>query len=74
MEYNSDFSVNKGVDTDDKGKPEPLLTLDMVVWPQDEKCRLKYVMLTQCQNVNGAVCPACLAIALATADPTAASG
>ena len=37
MEYNSDFSANKRIDTDDQGKPGPLLTLDMVDWPQDEK-------------------------------------
>jgi len=42
MEYNSDFSANKGVDTDDKGKPEPLLTLDMVAGSQEAECRLKY--------------------------------
>ena len=31
MEYNSDFSANKGVDTDDQGKPEPLLWLNVSV-------------------------------------------
>ena len=34
MEYNPDFSPNKGVDTDDKGKSEPLLTLHMVAGSQ----------------------------------------
>ena len=46
MEYNSDFSVNKGVDTDGKTKAEPLLNLDMVAGSQGAECGLKYVMHT----------------------------
>ena len=34
MEYNPDFSANKGGDTDDKEKPEPLLTLHVVDIPK----------------------------------------
>ena len=44
MEYNSDFSANKGVDTDGKTKAEPLLTIDIVAWSQEAECGLKYVM------------------------------
>ncbi len=43
LEYNSDFSANKGVDTDDKGKPEPLLTLDMVAGSQEAECEVCYL-------------------------------
>jgi len=44
MEYNSDFSASKGVDTDGKAKTEPLLTLDMVEGSQKGKWGLKYVI------------------------------
>ena len=51
MEYNPDFSANKGVDTDDKGKAEPLLTQDIVPWSQEQKCELKYVIHTRRKRV-----------------------
>ena len=43
-EYNLDFSTNKGVDTADKGKSEPLLTLDVVQVFHEAKWELKYVI------------------------------
>ena len=49
-EYNLDFSANKGVDTDDKGKAEPLLTLNVVQVFHEAKWELKYVIQTPAQQ------------------------
>jgi hypothetical protein len=52
MEYNSDFSANKGVDTDGKAKAKPLLTLGMVEGSKEVECGLKYEISSSVKPVR----------------------